>query len=750
MRRLLFFTIILFISFLNISNFKTFAQVKEILSDKKDLLKELGLEKLEYPDDVRANLIVPEKLWELVKSRTGHADKNLGFTEEEMYYFKTGTKHIMPVVDRLFRDIQKLPTLSGSVSDFILTQQNSPAQMFYYLFRFLDIRAAFWSNPPAENTWGVDWLADDVKPANALLPVLKHQMKNHENIVISKKNNEIWISFPEHLQKFLIRLMITHIELNPWIEQAFPRKYLAEALGKKVDEITMQDVYELVSHPWMKDDANYYAFDALNRIDFAYLGFASIMYHKYLEAAFAEYDKAENVLLENTVTEEKPEIMKFGKFEIEIVCGKVAIYDADSNEIKDEAAIIVDLGGNDKYFGKKATPLNLNQPLATLIDFGGNDEYKSVDKSASLACGLMGASALIDCAGNDKYECADSGLGSAWYGTSLLWDKAGDDSYKTLGSGGQGAAHVGIGICLDNSGNDTYYCHSESQGFGSTLGIGVIADISGNDYYKVSDTANMSEAFHDRAISFSQGAAFGRRADLGDGHSLGGGVGLLVEGDGDDTYWGSVYCQGAGYWWAVGMLEDRAGNDSYRYRQYSCGSAPHMAMGCVVDLKGDDKYNELGKDVAYYQHHSCARDGSFAVFIDGSGNDEYFHHNRCGGSAEINSIALFWDRLGDDIYNSYLEQYSRGTPPWGFGETEKKYNSFRDDMACVGVFLDTDGKDDFRIKITEKSSKPQAKENSIWGNEKPPVTFGMGLDINLYKEKPEKKPVEKKAENNEK
>ncbi|MCD4656179.1 MAG: hypothetical protein K8S87_01410 [Planctomycetes bacterium] len=740
--------IVLLFCVIAFSTVETYSQEGMKPEENTDFLKELGLEMLEYPDDVRANLKVPEKLWELVKARTGHADKDLGYTEEEMYYFKTGTKHIMPVVDRLFRDVRKLPALSGSASDYILAQQNSPSQMFYYLFRFHGVRAAFWSKPPTPKTWGVDWLSDDVKPADALLAVLKHGVKNHENTVLSKENEKVWKKFPEHLQKFIIRIMITHIELNPWIEQAFPRKYLAQALDKKVEEITMQDVYELVSHPWQKNGPNYYAFDALNRIDFAYLGFATIMYHKYLEAAIKEYDAAEESM-DSATDEEKTNMQTeylFGMIEFDTACGKVAIYDSGKNEITEEAAIILDLGGDDKYSGVKATPLNLKQPLATLIDLGGNDEYKSTKESATLACGLMGASALIDCSGNDKYECADSGLGSAWYGTSLLWDKAGDDSYITLGSGGQGAAHVGIGICLDSSGNDKYFCHSESQGFGSTLGIGVIVDISGNDYYKVSDTENISAAFHDRAISFSQGAAFGRRADLGDGQSLAGGVGLLVEGAGDDVYWGSVYAQGAGYWWAVGMLEDRAGNDSYRYRQYSCGSAPHMAMGCVVDLKGDDKYNKLGKDVAYYQHHSCARDGSFAVFIDGSGNDEYHHHNRCGGSAEINSIALFWDRLGNDVYNSYLEQYSRGTPPWGYGIFEKKYNSFRDDMACVGVFLDTNGKDDFRIKITEKSSKPKAKENSIWGNERLPVTFGLGLDVNLYKEKPEETTPESSEE----
>ena len=61
--------------------------------------------------------------------------------------------------------------------------------------------------------------------------------------------------------------------------------------------------------------------------------------------------------------------------------------------------------------------------------------------------------------------------------------------------------------------------------------------------------------------SMCQGVGMGRRADYTDGHSWAGGVGMLVEGGGDDTYSCSVFGQGCAYWYGVGLLVDKAGAD---------------------------------------------------------------------------------------------------------------------------------------------------------------------------------------------
>ncbi|MDZ7815772.1 MAG: hypothetical protein U5N86_07150 [Planctomycetota bacterium] len=142
-------------------------------------------------------------------------------------------------------------------------------------------------------------------------------------------------------------------------------------------------------------------------------------------------------------------------------------------------------------------------------------------------------------------------------------------------------------------------------------------------------------------------------------------MGILVEGAGDDTYYGNIYSQGCAYWWSLGICEDFGGNDSYRCLWYSLGSAPHFAIGCMVDNEGDDSYNMDAKD-AYVQYQGCARDGSMAVFIDGDGNDQYYLRNRCGGAGDLGSIAVFWDRFGDDLYHVSLKNpYGKDLPLGG-------------------------------------------------------------------------------------
>ena len=166
---------------------------------------------------------------------------------------------------------------------------------------------------------------------------------------------------------------------------------------------------------------------------------------------------------------------------------------------------------------------------------------------------------------------------------------------------------------LEWAGNDHYLCRNAGQGYGGTLGFGAIVDLAGDDAYE--GTGVMNSAFKDE-VTLVQGIGMGRRADFGDGVSMGGGVGCLVDVTGNDRYAGKVYAQGAGYWWGLGILEDRAGDDVYRCRWYSLGSAPHFALGSCVDLAGNDVYN-VGHEEAKCQWQACARDGSIAVFIDG-------------------------------------------------------------------------------------------------------------------------------------
>ena len=150
---------------------------------------------------------------------------------------------------------------------------------------------------------------------------------------------------------------------------------------------------------------------------------------------------------------------------------------------------------------------------------------------------------------------------------------------------------MGVGALIDLEGDDEYDCVEQAQGLGGTLGAGLLIDVKGNDTYVARDDGNVSALYLGQSVAMAQGCGYGRRADIGDGYSLAGGVGILLDGAGDDRYHAQVWSQGCAYWWALGILEDRGGNDTYRNGKYSAGAAAHFAIGVCVDLAGERPHN---------------------------------------------------------------------------------------------------------------------------------------------------------------
>jgi hypothetical protein len=230
-------------------------------------------------------------------------------------------------------------------------------------------------------------------------------------------------------------------------------------------------------------------------------------------------------------------------------------------------------------------------------------------------------------------------------------------------------------------------------------------------------------------VAMAQGCGYGRRADIGDGRSLAGGWGLLVDGAGDDRYHAQCWSQGCGYWWSVGVLEDRGGDDVYENGKYSLGAGAHYAIGVQVDLSGDDQYN-VGVTTTKNQFQGHARDGSIGISIDGDGNDHYCLKNMCGGCADLVSIAIFWDRRGDDIYEMKMDKDLGDAGPLGSATTYPPERSFRDDLPTVGIFLDTGGNDKF---TGDPRGDKGAREGGSWTEHRGPTAFGFGMDVPVYK-----------------
>ncbi|MDH7515245.1 MAG: hypothetical protein QHI48_05170, partial [Bacteroidota bacterium] len=191
--------------------------------------------------------------------------------------------------------------------------------------------------------------------------------------------------------------------------------------------------------------------------------------------------------------------------------------------------------------------------------------------------------------------------------------------------------------------------------------------------------------------SDAQGYGAGRRADHTDGHNMSGGLGILHDLSGDDTYSAGVFAQGSAYWYGYGVLSDRSGNDRYRGVFFNLGASAHFAIGVLFDDAGDDK-SDLVMTLGFATAHDC----SAAFYIDAGGNDTYTmsdgDERACSlGSSLNNSFALFANIRGDDVYEPVGNALGYATARRG-GEWAVYAPS-------TGLFFDIGGRDTYKHRF---------------------------------------------------
>jgi hypothetical protein len=327
-------------------------------------------------------------------------------------------------------------------------------------------------------------------------------------------------------------------------------------------------------------------------------------------------------------------------------------------------------------------------------------DVQQEDETGALARGILGCG-VVYCGGERgaSYITGDFGLGFGMFGLGALIDEGGSDYYK-MASAGQGAGMFGIGLLLDAGGDDEYkLLEGDGQGYGGPGGIGVLADRAGDDkYYAERDASIAGRAdYHSKekiAANNAQGVGAGRRGDGSDGHNWAGGLGALIDVDGNDTYQAGNFSQGLGYWYGTGLLWDGGGNDLYESVYFTQGSGAHFAIGALIDEGGDDRHvllENAGAGLGF------GWDVVNAFLIDrGAGNDRYEAKIISTGLAEVRSNAFFVDEGGDDTY--ILDKGTRG-----FGDVDErkeydepgKSSTFQFELGQVGLFLDLGGRDTY-------------------------------------------------------
>jgi hypothetical protein len=305
--------------------------------------------------------------------------------------------------------------------------------------------------------------------------------------------------------------------------------------------------------------------------------------------------------------------------------------------------------------------------------------------------------------GSDAYQSLRMSQGWGHLGVGVLYDDGGADTYEAE-AGAQGAGSLGIGMLLDVEGNDTYRTYTNSQGFGYVGAAGVAWDGGGDDtwyanpgreqdgghtvYYSPQMTSGGNS-------SFVQGAGFGQRNDA-DVTFLSGGLGVLRDVGGDDSYMAGVFAQGTGYWQGTGMLLDGAGHDEYDAYWYVQGGAAHYAIGMLLDDgDGDDALNSRMVPVA--MQFGAGHDFSVGLHVNEGGDDTYTYGVLAAGASNCQGIGIVVDNDGTDQWNA-LNTSANGLGNHS-GECETRIQ-----VDSIGLLIDSGGDPDTWVWPDENRS----------------------------------------------
>ncbi len=388
-------------------------------------------------------------------------------------------------------------------------------------------------------------------------------------------------------------------------------------------------------------------------------------------------------------------------FEMDTRLGRIVVGGTGDNTYVHDYALILDLGGDDRYLNHTAATSLNGYGVAVHIDLGGNDTYRS--DGFAQGCAVAGVSLFMDLSGDDVYISGHYSQGAALCGTSLFYEGGGDDTY--IGDlGVQCFAIFGYSIFSERNGRDSYRCASMGQGCASTLGTAVMAESDGDDMYRAGGKYGFYSNYD---ASCSQGAASGMRPWPPSGKvTVYGGIGVLSEAGGNDTYKAYIIGQGSSYIFALGMLIDSEGNDTYNCDRYCRGVGVHLSAGVAVDISGDDMHNGI------YGNNGYSLDRCSGVFVDFYGDDIYRTTGGIGFGHKPKGCGIFYDAEGDDFYAGTKNNYGKAD------------YSFGDEAYSTGFFLDSLGND---IYPQEKYSN-----NSIWRE----GTYGYGQDADWEKAEP--------------
>ncbi|MCE5269312.1 MAG: hypothetical protein LLG00_15655 [Planctomycetaceae bacterium] len=367
-----------------------------------------------------------------------------------------------------------------------------------------------------------------------------------------------------------------------------------------------------------------------------------------------------------------------------IVIGGDGVNTYQLDQMRDVAAVI-DLGGGNAYYEGTVGP---DRPVLVVINLAGHNIFRGTQAGIQGGA-VLGVSMVANLGGDNVYEAQDVAQGSALAGVGILIDFGPNNRYRGVRRV-QGQAIGGVGILIGHGGKNDYHAAMWAQGFGGPLGFGMLENVTGNNHYYCGGMWRDSYPETPGYEGWGQGVGAGIR-QVADG-----GIGVILDGGGENTYEFDYLSHGGGYWCGLGFARDFGGNTKRlitrtaydggqrtqpEYQRFGCGWGCHYAMGFMFDDSGDDVYEGtiMGTGMAWV----C----SMGVLCDFAGNDKYKSTGGLTqGTAHQMGFGILFDYNGDDVY----EGYGQGLAATGI--------SYHDMPSCGGNFaflVDYGGKDKY-------------------------------------------------------
>lgn len=412
----------------------------------------------------------------------------------------------------------------------------------------------------------------------------------------------------------------------------------------------------------------------------------------------------------------------------------------------EDVALLVDGGGNDRYAGQYAATSSFWMSASVLLDAGAGADFHNLRMAdlanagirdrqafdpafmATQGAGVFGVGLLVDGGGPDVYAGSILTQGAGAFGVGALVDHGGDDEYRGTYLA-QGLGYFGVGVLLDVSGTDRYVVGSHGQGVGRPGGHGLLLDGDGADTYLAIHVADPPELPDEHAFLFPSGyrSAEGREHNM----SVAQGVGWGFRGD-----WFDPQRTWAGGMGALVDLGD--GDDVHLGDCMVMGQGFVYGYGLLYDDGGDDRYRNFWWGLGSGTHMGVG------VMIENGGDDDLFTTRASAGLGHDTGVAWYLDGGGDDRYGGQMT-FGRSlqgglsfflelggddvydTPPTrpNFGIVQQVPFST---LPRVGVFLDLGGGADTYPARDEVGNDRTWYQAPVGDGTDPDVQKGVGID----------------------